>query len=161
VPSDEATIVLLEGWFQGARLWGVELDPRYRVVAITLEVAADVDVPALRGADDRRLQLLLYPVGRLAVRLQVDGHEPERFAVETLPEVVGELDGPLVAGPLFGGADLEDPVSLQGSSTAADGWTHRFAVSVVAGATGLELFATFDDVRVRSATGEDLDLATM
>lgn len=149
----------------GAALLGLEVDTRYRVLAMTVE-------PVAAGATgDARLQLLLHPVGRMAASLREAVREDDgtvhgvvrTFAVEQLPDVVALLGGPPLAGPLFAGTEPTDaewgPVrSLEGRAQVPDGHTHRLRIDVVGVDEPLAFgfFATFDAVEVRDAAGRDV-----
>ncbi|MFN2556652.1 MAG: hypothetical protein ABR592_07225 [Nitriliruptorales bacterium] len=148
----------LERRLDGARLWGLELDLRYRVAAATFETRPDRH--PLGSAEDSRLQLLLYPVGRVVGALHERADEPPRpFPIERLVEVVSSFAGPTVTAPLFDAPepDLGPTPSFAGTSSARDGWAHRFTV-VLHGPQGrlLVITLTFDDMRVRTPAGEEV-----
>lgn len=150
----------VEGLLDGARLWGMELDTRYRVLGLTVEP------PAGRHPDgdvaDRRLQVVAHPVGRIAASLlRVGGDGPasiEAFSAEQLPLVVDRLDGPVLRAPVLDGPP-PDPLrwapqlSLEGASTAPDGGSHHLEVAVSGGGRRLRLAAWFDVVELRRPDG--------
>lgn len=162
IPFDD--LDALDGWLTGARLWGLELEHQYRVLAATLEVAADRH-PDGADAADPRLQLLLHPVSRVAALLinEAEGRVTiERFTVEQLAQVVDRFDGPaLPAGVIDGPApvpeDWAPELSLDGASKAFDGRTHHLdlAVSGVHGRR-LRLAAWFDVAELRRPDGSDI-----
>lgn len=194
MPSTRATLDEIVRLVAGARLWGLELEPRWRVLAATLEptVAPTGEVADGAGADgsgadgrpggdkpgesdagageeragisppvDRRLQLLLFPVTRFAVRLTRDDRVVERFDIDLLPDVAAALDGPRLHELVFDPPSRRRPrwggaVSVEGSSNAPDGRAHVVALDVRSESRRLELEASFDDVRLRTADGRDL-----
>lgn len=152
----------LDKGLDGACLWGLELDTRYRVLAGTVEPLAEHH--PYGDAPDRRLQLLLFPCSVIRARLVRDGDGGkrviERFEVGQLVDVIDRLDGAVMHGPLF---DLPEPdwgsdVSLRGESSAPDGRAHNFQVRLERGERTLELYATFDDVQVLTPESEDVPI---
>ncbi len=98
MPVEGSLLEALERRLDGARLWGLELDLRYRVAAATFEKRPDG--PPLRPVEDSRLQLLLFPVGRVSGALHESADEPpRRFPIERLVEVVSSFEGPTVTAP--------------------------------------------------------------
>lgn len=152
----------LEPVLDGARLWGAELDTRYRVLALTVEPAPG-RYP-WGETTDRRVQLLCHPVSTILASLVQtipDGRALLEFSDEQLVDVVAALDGPTIGGPLFGAGEPRPGewgprFSLQGRSTAGDGT--RLTVRVVIAHDDLELslFARFDHLEVRDAVGSPL-----
>lgn len=171
-----ARVADLEPVFEGAALLGLELDVRYRVLAITLEPTRErYRWGSPRGSvvvADRRVQLLASPVSTIlgSLRRTVTTSEGPRtevytFTEEQLVDVAGAFDGAPVRGPLFGRpaprpGSWAPEWSLQGRSTAGDGTTDTVTISVRyddgAGELALDLFARFDELRVRDAQGSDL-----
>jgi hypothetical protein len=166
----------LERVLEGAALLGLELDTRYRVLAVTLEPVRE-RYPWGSGSEsvvvvDRRVQVLLSPVSTIlgSLRRRVETAEGGRtevytFTEEQLVDVAGALDGAPVTGPLFGRPEPRPGSwapewSLEGRSTAGDGTTHTVTVSARhgdgAGELALDLFARFDEIRVRDPRGTDL-----
>lgn len=160
MPIDPGRLAALDRRLDAGRLWGVEVDLRYRVAAVTVEVEPDRHPLGTLFAHDPRLQLLLYPVGRLAGSLrEVAGGAPVPVPVDSLVGLVESFEGPRVAAPLFDGpaADLGSTPSFSGSSSAGDGWTHRLTLHVEEPAgRSLVLELTFDEARVRTAAGEEV-----
>lgn len=175
-PTPVASLADLESVLDGAALLGLELDTRYRVLAATLEPVAD-RYPWGSGVGgvevvDRRVQVLVSPVstilGSLRRRVPTDAGsrvEVYTFADEQLVDVVSAFDGAAVAAPLFGQPEPRPGSwapewSLEGRSTAGDGVTHTFTVSVRhddgAGELALDLFVRFDEVQVKDPFGTDL-----
>ncbi|MDQ4130462.1 MAG: hypothetical protein M3133_05655, partial [Actinomycetota bacterium] len=100
MPAEDSLLEALERRLDGTRLWGLELDLRYRVAAATFETSPDR--PPLGPVEDSRLQLLLFPVGRVAAALHESADEPpRRFPIESLVEIVSSFEGPSVTAPLF------------------------------------------------------------
>ena len=163
VTAREMDLRTLDKGLDGACLWGLELDTRYRVLAGTVEPLAEHH--PYGDAPDRRLQLLLFPCSIIRARLLRagdDGKVIERFEVGQLVDVVDRLDGAEMSGPVF---DLPEPdwgseVSLRGESSAPDGRDHTFRVHLEGdGGRTLDLYATFDDVQVLTPEGEDVPIA--
>jgi hypothetical protein len=151
----------LEQVLEGAALLGLELDPRYRVLAATFEPATD-RYP-WEPTEDRRLQVLLFPVSTIlaSLRQREDGRVVvRRFEDAQLLAVVAAFDGATVTGPLFGQpeprpAQWAPEWSLEGRSTAPDGRQRTLTVALRTGDLELDLFARFDDVEVKDATGQE------
>lgn len=159
----EMDLRTLDKGLDGACLWGLELDTRYRVLAGTVEPLAEHH--PYGDAPDRRLQLLLFPCSVIRARLvrtESDGRKVvERFEVGQLVDVVDRLDGAVMHGPVF---DLAEPdwgsdVSLRGESSAPDGRAHSFRVHLERDERSLHLYATFDDVQILTPEGDDVPIS--
>ena len=136
-------------------VWGAEIDIRFRVLALTVE--PDRDAHPAPEADDRRLQVLLYPVSAVAASLVEatdDGPVVRQFAEDQLPDVVALFDGaitsvdPLPERP----ADLDalsPRLSMRGQASVGDGIRHHLHLHLEAGDLTLDLWASFDEVEVR------------
>jgi hypothetical protein len=152
----------LEDVFAGARCWGIELDPRYRVLAVTVEP----DPLRALGTPGEH-QLLCFPVSTFLVALTrpdgaVDASDSPRtalltFALEQLTAVSERIGGATVAGPVFGRPEPRPGswgprYSLEGRSSAPDGTRTTLTLDLT-GDDGarLRLFARFDDVELRDA----------
>jgi hypothetical protein len=149
----------------GAALLGLELEPRYRVLAATLEPTSERYAQAWPGdVADRRIQLLCFPVSTLLVSLR--RHEGGRavlqtFDIEQLLDVVVALDGARVHAPLFG---LPEPrpgqwgprFSAQGRSSAPDGTRRTLTLSPRTEDLALNVFARFDDLELKDPSGQPL-----
>lgn len=152
----------LDKGLDGACLWGLELDTRYRVLAGTVEPLAEHH--PYGDAPDRRLQLLLFPCSVIRARLlrkeDAGGHVIERFEIGQLVDVVDRLDGAVMNGPFFDRPEAQwgSDVSLRGESSAPDGRAHRFQVRLERSPRTLELYATFDDIQVLTPDGEDVPI---
>lgn len=152
----------LEHALGGAALWGLELDPRYRVLAATVEPSAD-DCP-WELPEDRRIQLLCFPVSTILASLRrttADPPEQITFDIEQLVEVSAGFGGAALEPPLFGRpqpapGEWGPAFSLQGSSSAPDGRTHTVTFAVEDDEARLEVFARFDAIELRDAAGETL-----
>jgi hypothetical protein len=160
----------LEDVLEGASLWGLELDPRYRVLAATFEPTPDSSprpTEDVDGTGDRRLQVLLFPVSTILASLrqrQDDGRIViRRFRDDQLVEVVSAFEGAAPQRPLF---DLPEPRpgewapewSLEGRSTAPDGTGRTFTVHLRHQDLELDLFARFDDLELKDAAGAERPL---
>lgn len=152
----------LEVVLDQARLWGAELDPRFRVLATTVELTPGSS-PWELGAD-RRIQLLCFPVSTILASLRrtsVDPPEQVTFATEQLVDVTAGFGGAVLEPPIFGRpqpapGEWGPAFSLQGNSSAPDGRRHTITLAVADSEARLELFARFDEFEVRDAQGEDL-----
>lgn len=164
-PPSGPQLSALEDAFDGARLWGLELDLRYRVLAATLE-PVEGRAPWSRDLEvaDRRVQLLCFPVSTIlaSLRRTEDGaQELLTFTDAQLVDVVATLGGPPVTSPLFGRPEPRPGLwaprfSLEGRSSAPDGIRATVTFEVTADDLTLQLFARFDDVEVRDADGSTL-----
>lgn len=167
--ATDVDIARVNALLDGARLWGMELDTRYRVLALTVEVE-----PARHpdgAGDDLRLQLVVHPVSTVTaslVRVDDDGRATiERFDEGQLPLVVDRMDGPHLTRPVLDGPP-PDPqrwapeLSLEGASTALDGRAHHLEVAV-GGEDGrrLRLAAWFDDLDVRRPDASEVDVGAL
>lgn len=162
----DGEVAALELPLDAAALLGAELEPRYRVLALTVEPKPDRYVWQPRP-HDLRLQVLASPVSTMLVALRRTGADGQRelltFADEQLVDVVAALDGPELAGPVFG---LPEPrpgewaprFSLAGRSSAGDGTSRTLRLELEHEDLSLGLFARFDQVEVRDATGRALRL---
>ncbi|MGA1774868.1 MAG: hypothetical protein ACO4BW_04475 [Nitriliruptoraceae bacterium] len=145
VPDDVVALVA------GGRCWGLELEPVWRVLAVTVEPPG--------GGDP--LQVLCSPVSTLLASLtRHDGDRPAivTFEAERLPEVAGRLGGALIGPEPFGGPEPRPGswgprLSLEGRSSAADGTASTLTLDLRDDDARLRLFARFDDVEVRAADG--------
>jgi hypothetical protein len=143
----------------GARCWGIELDARYRVLAVTVE-PDPLRVPGSAGEH----QLLCFPTSVLlvAVTRPVVEDGGLRTALMTF-----ELDQLTAVSERFAGASIDvDPFgrpeprpgtwgprySLEGRSSAADGTRSTLTLDLsTEDGSRLRLFARFDDVELRDA----------
>lgn len=156
----------LDAVLDGAALFGAELEPRYRVLALTVEPVADRD-PRQPRPRDRRLQVLASPVSTLLVALRRTGEDGARelltFADEQLVDVVAAMDGATLTAPVVGRPEPKPGewaprFSLEGRSTAPDGTARTLRVEVEHDDLWLGLFARFDQVEVRDGSGVALRL---
>jgi hypothetical protein len=147
----------IEAALDGARCWGMELDPRYRVLAVTIEPAPlrAIGTPGPR-------QLLCFPVSVLLVsvtrEVEQDGSartELVTFDIEQLAAVSQRLAGSAVVEAAFG---LPEPRpgawgprhSLEGRTSASDGTGSTLTLELLDDdGARLRLFARFDDVELR------------
>jgi hypothetical protein len=154
----------LETVLDGAALWGMELDTRFRVLAATFEPTTD----RYPWGDtvDRRVQVLFFPVSTILASLR---HLTEgaptlaSFTVEQLVEVVAAFDGAAVEAPLFGRPEPRPgewgpQLSLEGRSTAPDGTRNTLTIELRTDDLELDLFVRFDESQVKGTAGEDLPL---
>lgn len=162
---DTARLRALERALDGAALWGLEIDLRYRVLGATFEVPPPVHPDSEVG--DPRLQILLFPVGEVKASLRREDREGsvhvETFTPDQLVDVVDSFGGAPVSAPLFNQPDPSGSwppeLSLQGSTVAADGFSHSLTVQLEGeGGRRFGLRATFDAVRVHDARGGEVPL---
>jgi hypothetical protein len=153
----------LDGVLSRGELWGLELEPRFRVLAVTLELAPG-DGPWQLG-DDRRIQLLCHPVSTILGALH-------RFDTDDAPQLVTfEADQLVEVATAFGGVTLTPPVfgrpeprpgqwgprfSLEGRSSAPDGRSRTVTIEVADADARLRVFVRCDTVEVRDANGAAL-----
>jgi hypothetical protein len=142
---------------EGARCWGIELEPRYRVLAVTIEPD-----PLRSAGVVGEHQLLCFPVSTLLVTVTrpVDTDEGPRtavvtFGLEELTAVSERFAGATVGSTPFGQPEPRPGTwgpqhSLEGRTSAADG-TRRTLLLELDEPDGarLRLFARFDDVELR------------
>jgi hypothetical protein len=154
----------LEHVLDGAALWGIELDPKFRVLAATLEPTAE-RYP-WGDPDDRRVQLLCFPVstilGSFRRNLPMET-ELLSFTEAQLVDVVAAFDGARVSAPLFGRPEPRPGswgprFSLEGRSSAPDGVSKTLTVALAHEDLTLHLFARFDEVQLKAADGRELAL---
>jgi len=151
-----------EDVLSGARCWGIELDPRYRVLAVTVE-PDPLRAPGTPGEH----QLLCFPVSTFLVALtrpQITDPASDSprtalltFELDQLTAVSERLGGASILGPVFGRPEPRPGTwgprySLEGRSSAADGTRSTLTLDL----TGdddvrLRLFARFDDLELRDA----------
>ena len=155
----------LETVLDGAAVLGLELDIRYRVLAATLEPDATRDPWPHR--DDRRVQLLAFPVSTILASLrrrQPDGQVALlTFTEAQLVEVVAAIDAPRWRSPVFGRPEPRPGewgprFSLEGRSSAPDGTRSSLRLELGDDEVDLEVFARFDEVALKDPDGADLAL---
>jgi hypothetical protein len=162
--AEAVALEQLERVLESAATWGLELDPRYRVLAATFEPTAE-RYP-WGPVHDRRLQVLLFPVSTILASLrQREGGRVvvRRFTDDHLLDVVAAFEGAPAEPPLFGRPEPRPGQwapewSLEGRSTAPDGNRRTVTVQLRRDDLELDLFARFDDVEVKDATGVERSL---
>jgi hypothetical protein len=145
VPEDVRALVA------SGRCWGLELEPVWRVLAVTVEPAG--------GADP--VQVLCSPVSVLLASLvRTDDERPAivTFEAAQLPDVAGRLGGALIGPEPFGAPEPRPGawgprLSLEGRSSAPDGTGSTLLLDLEEDAARLRLFARFDAVEVRAGDG--------
>jgi hypothetical protein len=163
-----AALDAIDDVLEDARCWGIELEPRFRVLAVTVE-PEPVRAPGTPG----EFQLLCYPVSTfLAVLTRPVGDAGAArtalltFELDQLTAVSERLGGArLAAGPRFGAPEPRPGTwgprtSLEGRSGAPDGTRTTLTLDLT-GDDGarLRLFARFDEAELRDAA-RTLVLAT-
>jgi hypothetical protein len=144
----------------GARCWGIELDPRYRVLGVTVE-PDPLRAPGMAGEH----QLLAFPVSVLLVavtRPVVDDGAERRalvtFDLEQLTTVSQRFAGATITEPPFGRPEPRPGTwgprySLEGRTSAADGTRRTLTLDLqTEDGARLRLFARSDDVELRDAS---------
>jgi hypothetical protein len=149
----------IERLLDGARWWGLELDPRYRVLAATFEPEPAALVTRGPGGDPR-VQLLCHPVATLLASLR-DGAQILTFTDTQLVDVSARFGGAVPEPPLFGRPEPRPgawaPIwSLEGRSSAPDGKTRTLTIRVREGDRALDVFARFDMLALHTALGTPL-----
>jgi hypothetical protein len=149
----------IEAVLDGARCWGIELEPRYRVLAVTVE-PDPLRAPGTAGEH----QLLCFPVSTFLAALTRASDEDDgrrtalmTFELEQLTAVSERLGGAVLRAPIFGAPEPRPGTwgprnSLEGRSSAGDG-TRATLTLDLDGEDGvrLRLFARFDDVELRDS----------
>lgn len=144
----------------GARCWGIELEPRYRVLGVTIEP----DPMKSLGVVGEH-QLLCFPISTLLVTVtrRISTDEGPRtalvtFGLEDLTAVSERFSGATIGSTPFGQPEPRPGAwgpqhSLEGRTSAADGTgcTLILELDEPDGAR-LRLFARFDDVELRDLT---------
>ncbi|MBW3659354.1 MAG: hypothetical protein KY457_11995 [Actinobacteria bacterium] len=159
--TTDPTAAAVDELLTDARVWGLELETGFRVLAATVEVEVGrhPDGPTV---DDPRLQVLFHPVARVAALLT--RQEPggpvtiERFGEAQLPLVVDRFDGPVPSRVVLDGRP--DPsgwapeLSLEGASSAPDGRSHALELALEGpGGRHLRLAVWFDEIELRRPDG--------
>jgi hypothetical protein len=160
-----SSVADLEALVAGARCWGVELEPRFRVLAVTVEPD-----PLRMSATPGERQLLCFPVSVLLVALTRDRPTPDdapallTFDLEQLTAVSQRFAGATIEAPVFGRPEPRPGTwgprySLEGRSSAADGTGMTLTLDLVDADARLRLFARCDDVELRDRSGS-VELST-
>lgn len=152
-----ADLAALSEVVTGARCWGIELDPRYRVLAVTIE-PDPLRTPGTAGEH----QLLCFPVSVLLVTVtrpvSEDGQDRTAlvtFDLEQLTAVSERFAGATIAPEPFGQPEPRPGTwgpqySLEGRTSAADGTRATLTLELTTeDGSRLRLFARFDDVELR------------
>ncbi|MDO9352742.1 MAG: hypothetical protein Q7T55_03555 [Solirubrobacteraceae bacterium] len=160
-----------------ATLLAVEVNPELRRAVVTIEppVAGTdlaIDGRLIDDADDRRVQLVLEPVGRVAASLR-HGHwdDPraleEPLELEQLEEVVADFDGAPIYGWEFIDVDDEEGCDRWNDrlsfdwSTGDDGTDHTLDLSQAHGITRhLDLRLWFDVLTIVGSDEREIPLKT-
>lgn len=158
---DGGPAAALEARLAGAVLWGVELEPRYRVLSATVELAG----VAAGGSDgDARVLLVAHPVSTILAALRertAAGSVLRRFTAEQLPDVASALGGAPLEAPVLGRPEPRrgawgPSFGLEGRSGAPDGTRRTVTLAAVQDDLRLDLFVRCDVVELRSAGGSVL-----
>lgn len=155
-------LTVVEQRLDGAAVLGIELEPKFRVLGLTLEPTVETTTAHGEDVGDRRLQLACFPVSTILGSLRqstADGITVLRFSEAQLVDVVAAFDGASLSSPIFGRPEPRPgswapTFSLEGRSTAPDGVTATITVSLRRDDLALDLFARFDEWRLLDATGE-------
>ena len=152
----------LEMALDGAALWGLELDPKFRVLAATFEPTPERY--AWGETDDRRVQVLCFPVSTILGSFRREtpmSTELLSFSEAQLVDVVAAFDGASVTSPLFGRSEPRPDAwgprfSLEGRSSAPDGTARTITIALRHEDLALDLFARFDELEVKGPDGGEL-----
>jgi len=150
-------------------VWGIELEPRFRVLGVTVEperTRRDATALASRPDGDTRLQLACFPVSTILGSLRqttATGVTVMRFTEQQLVDVVAAFDGAILSSPIFAQPEPRPGLwgpsfSLEGRSTAPDGVSATITMSLRRDDLALDLFARFDEWRLLDASGEPVRL---
>ena len=152
-----ADLAALSEVVTGARCWGIELDPRYRVLAVTIEPD-----PLRTPGTAWEHQLLCFPVSVLLVTVtrpvSEDGQDRTAlvtFDLEQLTAVSERFAGAAIAPEPFGQPEPRPGTwgpqySLEGRTSAADGTRATLTLELTTeDGSRLRLFARFDDIELR------------
>jgi len=144
---------------EGARCWGIELDPRYRVLAVTIE-PDPLRTPGTAGEH----QLLCFPVSVLLVAAtrplapEQDGAPQTAlvtFGLEQLTAVSERFAGARLDTEPFGQPEPRPGAwgprySLEGRTSAGDGNRTTFTLDLsTEDGSRLRVFARFDHAELR------------
>jgi len=143
----------------GARCWGIELEPRFRVLAVTVEP----DPLRVAGTPGEH-QLLCFPVSVLLASLTRGASAPDSpptlltFDLEQLTAVSERFAGVAIDAPVFGSPEPRPGswgprYSLEGRSSAPDGTGRTLTLDLVDGDARLRVFVRCDDLEVRDRGG--------
>ena len=144
-----------------AAVLGAELEPTYRVLALTVEPTPERYLWGVVA--DRRIQVLASPVSTFLVALRRVAEDGTKqlltFEQAQLVDVVAALGGPRIDGPVFGRpeprpGEWAPRFSLEGRSTAPDGTSRTVRLELGADDLRFGLFARFDELEVRDASGQ-------
>jgi len=135
----------------GGRCWGLELEPTWRVLALTVEPAGGADV----------VQVLCAPISVLLAALtRHDGDAPAlvTFTEAQLAAVAQRLGGARIGPEPFGAPEPRPGawgprLSLEGRSSASDGTASTLLLDLSEDDARLRLFARFDAAELRRADG--------
>lgn len=153
---------LVEQLVAASPVLGADIDIRYRVLAITVEPPADLHPGG--DVDDRRLQVVVHPVGMIAAAL-VDRADPDRptvmhFDETQLSDVVAAFADTTSTVPPFDAAlpdvdALGERLSMFGSAQIGDGIASVLHLHLEApdAPLSLDLWAGFDELEVRDPAG--------
>jgi hypothetical protein len=151
----------LEERLEGALLWGIELEPRYRVLAATLELGPTQRADGDGGNADGRVLLVAHPVATILASVRELDRDPpvvRRFDVDQLPDVAAALGGGRLEGPIVGRPEPRRDAwgpgfGLEGRSSAADGTRTTVTLATAIDGLRLDLFVRCDVVELRTAEG--------
>lgn len=152
-----------ERLLENAKIWGVELEPRFRVLAVTFEPDhISDDVLSTDSQSDRRMQLACFPVSTILGSLRQtnpDGVTLLKFTEQQLVDVVAAFNGAKLDGPVFKQPEPRPGTwgpefSLEGRSTAPDGVSNTITLSLTQDDLEFNLFARFDELRLLDVNGE-------
>ena len=152
-----ADLTALGAVIAGARCWGIELDPRYRVLAVTVE-PDPLRTPGTAGEH----QLLCFPTSVLLVavtRPVIEDGTPRTalvtFDLDQLTAVSERFAGAAIDAAPFGHPEPRPGswgprYSLEGRSSAADGTGATLLLDLTTeDGSRLRLFARFDAAELR------------
>lgn len=149
-----------------ATLLGVQLDPAKRYVGITFDV---LSIPEGDSAlEDRRVQFLLYPVGRICASLKNGPADDEtaesiKFSEDELLRVVQSFGGLAIYGWEF--IDVADTQFAQWSmnpsldfATGIDAFDHHITLFQDGNERNLDMRIWFNDFQIRNSSGNEISI---
>jgi len=149
-----------------ATLLGAELDPSQSTAFVTFSVLTLP--PEGPPPDDRRIQFVFHPVGRVAASLRLGRWDDPTaqvvaFDVEDLLRIVEEFKQPIYGWEFFDGDEgfgkWKDRLSLDYRSDTGLGLTHSITLFQEGGDRHLDLRIWFDSFGLRDGKGAFPQLA--
>ena len=151
--------------FNESTLLGAEIVPERSLVAVTLDVLSLP--PEGPPSDDRRIQMILHPVGRVAASLRLghwddDDAKVVPFEAEALLSIVEGFKSAIYGWEFFdveaGFDNWRDRLSLDYRS-GDDGNSHSITLFQEDANRHLDLRIWFDQLQLKNPDGQELDVS--